>query len=221
MFRRTGSLDKPFVFIALFAFLLLVFGGWGFEGTSVYSSTQESAQESSHGDAGAGHQAQDRGADLKDLLYRFINFALLLIILMWALKKAHVKDFFIARTKEIQQRLEDLKREKEEAEGKYRDIEQKLRAFEEERRHILDQYHQEGEAEKEKIITEAEDRVRQILEQAEKTIQQETESAKSHLKQEMVEIAAHKAEEIIAERITEKDQDGLVNDFIERVEKIH
>ena len=227
MLRRVGPMNKPIVFIAFFAFLLLVFGGWAFGQTPVYASAQESSQEAVHGASGGGtgsgegHQAQEKSADLKDLLYRFINFALLVIILVWALKKAHVKDFFIARAKEIQQRLEDLKREKEEAERKYRDIEQRLRAFEEERKRILEQYRQDGEAEKEKIIAEAEDRVRQILEQAEMTIRQETESAKSRLKQDMVEIAAQKAEEIITERITDKDQDSLVNDFIERVGKIH
>lgn len=223
MIKRTGILRKNLVFIVLFACLLL--GAGATLDAPVVASGPESAQEASHGNAGAeageGNGAKDRSADLKDLLYRYINFALLVIILVWALKKANVKDFFSARTREIQQRLEDLKREKEEAQEKYRDIEQRLKDFEEEKKRILAQYRQEGEAEKQKIIAEAEDRVQQILKQAEMTIQQETESAKSRLKQEMVEIAAQKAEEIIAERITEEDQDSLVNDFIERVGKIH
>jgi F-type H+-transporting ATPase subunit b len=145
----------------------------------------------------------------------------MVIILVWALKKANIKDFFAARSREIKQTLEDLQREKEEAEAKFREIEAKLKDFEEEKKHILEQYRREGEAEKAKIIDEANNRVEDILTQAELTIRQETESAKSRLKQEMVEIAAQKAEEIIAERITEDDQDSLVDDFIERVGKIH
>ena len=35
----------------------------------------------------------DRSGDLWDLLFRFVNFALLIIILVWALKKANIKDF--------------------------------------------------------------------------------------------------------------------------------
>jgi F-type H+-transporting ATPase subunit b len=169
-----------------------------------------------------GHEAAaDRSGDLWDLLYRFINFTLMVIILIWALKKANIKDFFAARSREIKQRLEDLQKEKEEAEANFRDIEAKLKDFEEEKRRILEQYRQEGEAEKAKIIQEANNRVEEILNQAELTIQQETEDAKSRLKQEMVEIAAQRAEEIIAERITEDDQDSMVDDFIERVGKIH
>ena len=41
------------------------------------------------------------------------------------------------------------------------------------------------------------------------------------MKQEAVSVAAQKAQEILAKEITDTDQDHLVNDFIERVGKIH
>ncbi|MBW1804999.1 MAG: ATP synthase F0 subunit B, partial [Deltaproteobacteria bacterium] len=50
---------------------------------------------------------------------------------------------------------------------------------------------------------------------------EEIQSARDRLKQEMVDIAAQRAQEIIAEEMDEKDQDNLVNEFIERVGKIH
>jgi F-type H+-transporting ATPase subunit b len=208
MLKSAGRFGKHAVLIALFAGLLVVILGW------------VSGQDLSYAASGAGEGA-DRSADLKDLLYRIINFTLMVIILVWAFKKANIKDFFAARTREIKQRLEDLQREKDEAKEKFREIEGKLKDFEEEKKRILEQYRQDGEAEKEKIIAEAGNRVQEILNQAELTIKQETESARARLKQEMVEIAAQKAEEIIADRITEDDQDSLVDDFIERVGKIH
>ncbi|GAG38310.1 unnamed protein product, partial [marine sediment metagenome] len=61
----------------------------------------------------------------------------------------------------------------------------------------------------------------QIIEQAELTIQREIQSARDRLKQEVVDLAAQKAQEIIAKKLTEEDQDRLVNEFIERVDKIH
>ena len=207
MLKNTSRIGKYAVPIAFFACLLLVIGGWGLGVDLSYAS-------------GAG-EGVDRSGDLKDLLGRILNFTLMVIILAIVYKKANLKDFFAARTREIKQRLEDLQREKDEAEEKFKDIEGKLKDFEEEKKRILEQYRQEGEAEKEKIIQEAGKRVQEILDQAELTIQQETESAKTRLKQEMVEIAAQKAEEIIADRITEDDQDSLVDDFIERVGKIH
>ena len=171
--------------------------------------------------ASGGHEGSDRSGDLLDLLYRSINFALLVIILFWAIKKGGIKDFLSARTEEIRQKLEDLKKGKEDAENRYRDIEKRLREFEEKKKDIIEEFKSEGIAEKEKIIAEAKERVKQIIEQAELTIQQEMQSARDRLKQEVVNLAAQKAKEIISKEITERDQDNLVNEFIERVERIH
>ena len=163
----------------------------------------------------------DRSADLKDLLYRFMNFALLVIILVWAIKKANVKALFAARTEEIKEKLEQLKKDKEESESKYREIERKLREFEAQRLEIIEDFKKEGLAEKERIIAEAKTKASQILEQSERTIAQELQAAKDRLKQEVVDLAAQKAGEIISNNITEQDQDNLVDDFIERVGDVH
>ena len=163
----------------------------------------------------------DRSGDLLDLLYRFINFALLVIILYVVLKKAGIKGLFAARGQEIEKRLEALKQGKEEAEKKYRDLEQQIREFEKSRQGIVDQFRAEGLAEKQRIIAEADARVTQILEQAQATMVREVESAKERLKQELMGLAAQQAEEILGKQMTEKDQDRLVDEFIERVGKTH
>ena len=163
----------------------------------------------------------DRSGDLIDLFYRFINFTLLVIILFVVIKRTKVMDHLSTRGEEIKQRLSDLKREKEEAESRYQELETKLRDFETKRKGILDQYRKEGLAEKNKIISEAKERVKQILEQSELTIQQEMGSARDRLKREIVELAAQRAQEIIAKEMDEKDQDNLINEFIERVDKIN
>ena len=171
--------------------------------------------------AAGGAEGGDRTGDLLDLLWRFINFALMVIILVWALRKVGIKDRLSARTKEIQQRLDDLKKEKEAAHQRYQEVEGKLKALEDERQTIIDQYRRDGSAEKERIIEEAKVKVEQILNQAEVTIEQEIHSARERLKEEVVDFAAKKAQEIIARELTEKDQDRLIHDFIERVDKIH
>lgn len=219
--RRNG-----YIFIALILIILPVFL-WG----PVFSG--EGTPAASHGDVNqtvevghgegteeAGH-GTDRRADFLDLLYRFINFALLVIILGWALKRADIKSLFAKRTEEIREKLENLRRDKEEAERKYREIEAKLKGFERERERIIEDYQREGEAERDRIIAEARKKVQMIMEQAEFTIRQEIQSARDKLREEVVEMAAGQAQEIISRRITEEDQARLVNDFIERVGKTH
>ena len=125
-------------FAALSLFLnsgMALAGGGGAQG-----SGQESAHESSAEGAHWGEQGKDRSADLRDLLYRFINFALLIIILFVAIKKSGLKDSLTGRIEEIKQRLEDLSKEKEEAETKYQDIEKRLRDFDGKKKEIVEQF---------------------------------------------------------------------------------
>lgn len=190
-------------------------------GEGAHVGGQESVHESSVEGAHGGEHGKDRSADLRDLLYRFINFALLVIILFVAIRKSGLKDSLSGRIEEIKQRLEDLRKEKEEAESQYKDVERKLTDFEANKKEIIEQFQKEGQAEKERIIAEANERARQIVEQAELTIQQEMQSAKDRLRKEVMELAAGKAQEIIAKEMTDEDQDRLVSEFIEKVEKIH
>jgi F-type H+-transporting ATPase subunit b len=163
----------------------------------------------------------DRSGDLLDLLYRWINFALMVIILVVVLRKVPIKEYFSSRIQRIQKELEDLKTQKESAQRKAQELESKLKTFEGERKEILEQYRAEGLAEKERILAEARDRAKQILGQAEVSIQYEMQTAKQKLKEEVVALAAQRAEEIIAREMTDKDQDRLVNDFIEKLGKTH
>ena len=163
----------------------------------------------------------DRSGDLLDLLYRFINFALLVIILFIVLRKVPLKEYFSSRIEGIKKELEDLKKQREAAERKAQELESKLKAFEGERKEILAQYRADGLAEKERVLAEARDRAKQILEQAEMSIQFEMQSAKEKLKQDVVALAAQRAEEIIAREMTDKDQDRLVDEFIEKLGKTH
>lgn len=172
--------------------------------------------------SGGGEQggAHDSGRTL-DLLYRFINFALLVIILVVVLKKVKIGGFFSSRIEEIKKKFDELNAEKEASEGRFKELEKKLKEFEVKKQEILEQFKADGAAEKEKIIAEANERAQQILTQADLTIEREIQAARDRLRQEVVEVAARKAQEMIEKEIKDDDQDHLVNEFIERVEKLH
>jgi len=162
---------------------------------------------------------EDRRGDLIDLLYRFENFALLVLILFVCIKIFRLTDPLSTRREELKHRLLDLKRDKEDAEIKCREAESRLRDFEIKRKEIIDQYKKEGLAEKEKIISDAKKKARQLIAQSEMTILQEMESARYRLRQEIVELAAQRALEIISREMDERDNDNLINEFIEKVTK--
>jgi len=177
----------------------------------------QSSETEGHGE---GHSA-DRSADIKDLGYRFMSFAALVIILIIVFKKAKILDYFSTRSEEIQKKFEDLKRDKDEAERKYKEVEEQLRNFEARKNDIIEQYRLEGMTEKDRIISEAKERVKQIIAQSEITIEQEIESARNQLKQDIIDIASQRAQDILVKEINEKDQENMVVEFVEKVGKVN
>jgi F-type H+-transporting ATPase subunit b len=171
--------------------------------------------------ASGGEAAAHDGGQGLDLLYRFINFALLVIILFVVVRKTPIKDFFANRREEIKRRLEELERDRKASEDRYRALERKLSESERQRDELIAQYRAEGLAEKEKIVAAAKAKAKEILEQAEMAIKREIEAAKQGLRNEVAEAAAEKAQQILQKEIREKDQDRLVDDFVERVGKLN
>jgi F-type H+-transporting ATPase subunit b len=190
--------------------------------------SSESAHTSAnhHTDAGivkeSGHEnshSSDRSADYLDLLYRFLNFAALIIILVIVFRKARISYYFSARSQEISKRMADLKRDKDEVEKRYKEVEGQFKRIEEQSRDIIEQYRKEGIAEKERIISGAKERVRLILEQAETTIQREVEYATGELRQEILDMASKRLRIVLAGEIGEREQDIMVIDFMEKMRR--
>jgi F-type H+-transporting ATPase subunit b len=171
--------------------------------------------------AGTAWAASDGEGALLDLLARFINFTLLVVILGVVLKKSNILGFFPNRMEDIKKKMEQLQQEKEQAEARYSAIQKKLADFETEKQAILEEARKDGEAEKAVILSEAEKRVEQMLAQVESSVQREVNEAKARLRREVAVLAADKAREIISRELNEDDQDRLVSDFIENVRKVH
>ena len=83
--------------ILLFASFFLLFNGMAFASGDDHASSPEAIEEDAHGE---GHGA-DRTADLMDLLGRFMNFTVLVVVLVVVVKKFKVKDMLTARIDEI------------------------------------------------------------------------------------------------------------------------
>lgn len=156
-----------------------------------------------------------------DLLYRILNFGLMVIILVLVLRKSAGSSFLANRRKELESRLLTLQKEKEQAEARYRELESKLMEMEKSKEQIIEEFRREGEIEKERIIQKARERANYMLSQAEATIQRELQSAKERLMAEVMAMAAKRAEELLRKNIKDKDQDALVEEFIQKVGRLH
>ena len=170
--------------------------------------------------AGGGSMTGEHGslspAKLKDFMWRVMNFAALMIILVKFLKKPLV-DALNGRKQGIAAEFEDLETRRSDAEREYKEYESKLAGIDDELKEMVEKAITQGQVEKEKIIEEANRAAENIKRQAEMAIQNEITEAKRRLKSEITEQAAVMAEEIIKKNLQDSDQDKLVEDYLTKV----
>ena len=152
-----------------------------------------------------------------DFWQRVLNFAILLTVLVIVFKKLDVKSFFTKRTESIANTLNELEVKKAEAEKTYEEYKQKLSQLDKETDRILQDYIEQGEREKARIIANAEKVAAEIREQTDIAIGQEIKSAKEGLQAEIAELSVTAAEALLKEKIGAEDQQKLVDDFMTKV----
>ena len=165
---------------------------------------------------GAHHGGSLSPAKLKDLLWRVLNFAVLLAILIKLLSKP-IANGLRARQQSIKEQFADLEERKAEADSAYQTYEKKLESIDQEIQEIVQAAVAQGEAEKERIINDANRAAEDIKRQAEMAVQHELAEAKLKLREEVANQAVAMAEELIRKNLQEADQVKLIEDYLAKV----
>jgi len=172
----------------------------------------------SEGGEGAHHV--DSGAVMKDFGWRVLNFAILLGIIIWALKKADVKGSLAARQADIEKSLKDAETARDAAEAKLREYSARLDQASKE----IDELHaaivREGEQEKGRIIAEANSAAEKIVAQAALSAEQETVKARNELRAEAARLAVEIATGKLTSAIQKNDHDRFVGEYLDKVVQI-
>ncbi|MFH1215415.1 MAG: F0F1 ATP synthase subunit B [Pseudomonadota bacterium] len=174
------------------------------------------AGEAHGGGHGGGMSRSLSPEKLKDLMWRVMNFAALMVILIKFLKKPLV-DALKGRQQTIAAEFEDLETRRAEAERRYKEYEAKLAGIDAELKDMVEKAIAAGQTEKARIIDEANKAAENIKRQAEMSVQTEITEARRRLKNEIAEQAAVMAEEIIKKNLQDSDQDKLVEDYLTKV----
>ena len=177
------------------------------------------AEEAQH--AAGGHEGGHAAAQMKDFMWRCLDFAALAAIAIWAIKKADVKGTLAARRTGIERTLKEAVEAKEAAEKKFQEYSVRLDQANKEIETISANMKREGELEKERIIAEANIAAARIVAQAESAAAQEVLKAKGELRAEAAKLAVEIAEQKIIKNIAKGDQDKLVGDYISKVVSLH
>ncbi|HXE96820.1 MAG TPA: ATP synthase F0 subunit B [Dongiaceae bacterium] len=178
-----------------------------------------SAGFASEGGEGA-HHADHAAGQMKDFGWRVLNFAVLVGIIVWALKKADVMGSLAARQVDIEKSLKDAEAARDAAEAKLREYSVKLDQAAKE----IDELHaaiiREGEQEKARIVAEAHSAAEKIVAQAALSAEQETIKARNELRVEAARLAVELATGKLTGAIQKNDHDRFVGEYLDKVVQI-
>jgi len=167
------------------------------------------------GASGGGGEQGSKGWVATDT-FKVMNFAVLAIGLYLLLRKP-LSQALSDRIQGIKDQLSELKARKEEAEAELARYNERFQHLDKEAEKLIAQYIKQGEDAKAKIIKEAEISAQKLEEQARRNIEHEFKKTREKLQKEVLEQALTKAEEIIKIRISDKDQERLVDEYLDKV----
>ena len=201
---------RSLIAFCIMAVLLMCFAG----GVMAAEGGHEAAP-AGHGEAAAESHGGGTHWQATDT-QKVMNFAVLAIGLFLLLKKP-VSQALNARIQGIKEQLADLEAQKKAAEDQLAEYNQKLATLEGEAENIVAEYVRQGEEAKARILAEAEKTADKLEEQAKKNIEHEFQKAREDIQAEIIDKALLKAEEIIKSRISDEDQNSLVDEYLDKV----
>ncbi len=175
-----------------------------------------SALGASGGGNGEEHAAEGKGGWAATDTYKVMNFAVLAIALVFLIRKP-MKKALSDRIEGIRDQLSELEAKKKAAEDELANYNRKFQQLDQESERLIAQYIQQGEEARARIIKEAEGAAEKLQEQARRNIEQEFKKARISLQEEVLEKALAEAEALIKNRISDDDQERLVDEYLEKV----
>jgi F-type H+-transporting ATPase subunit b len=149
-----------------------------------------------------------------DQFVKLFNLALVLGLLYFLLRKP-VQNFFRERARQIDESLDSARRAREEAQRHLTEVEERIAGLEQRVAEILEKARQDGEAEKARIITEAEKEAKRILELAKHEIENRSKTARKELRTFTVDEAIEHARKLLRERMDAEKDEHLIDLFLD------
>lgn len=206
MKRFIEFMRKPAVMAGAQIILIAVFASLG-----LASGGEGDAHGGGHGGA----------AQWKDFMWRCIDFAALVLIMVWAVKKADMKQALADRQAGIDRALREADEMKAAAEKKFAEYNARLAQANREAEELQKVIREDGLAEKARIVAEAKVAAERIKAQAKVMADQEIARARTELREEASRLAVQLAEQTLKNAVGPADQDRLVGEYLTKVVELH
>lgn len=153
------------------------------------------------------------GSDTPPFIAMLVNFGIL-VGGYYLLGKRPIAAALRSRRDGIAKDIDEAQRMKEEAEARAKTYQAKLERVDEEARAARDALLRTGEAERDRIVKDAEAKADRMRRDAEFLVQQELKQIRLDLLRDTVEMAVLAARELLAQRITQEDQERLAEAYL-------
>jgi F-type H+-transporting ATPase subunit b len=157
--------------------------------------------------------------DTSQIVAQIINFLILFLILRALVWKRFLK-VLDDRKERIASDLKSIEDSKKEVVGLKSDYEARLDNIEQIAKARIEDAVSEGKRIAEEIRENANAEALQIIEKTDETIKQELIRAREEYRDEVVDIALTAAGKVIEEKLTENEDKKIVEDFLNRVDKL-
>lgn len=215
--------------LTLFALLLTVPGLALAEDAAQGSAGHRAAEEVAHelDSERAAHDGDDAHGELtfsslirnKEFQGTVFNFLVLLALIAWVIVKKG-NPALAAKRAEVEKELAEAQQLRAEAQKRHMETATRLEKLDDEMLQIRGDMIKAGEAERDRIVEQAEEKAARMRKDANFLIEQQIKQLRKELTQQAATAAVAAAQSLLQERTTDADQDQLAEAYLNRLDEV-
>ena len=163
--------------------------------------------------AGGGDGGSISAKFWKNWGFSMLNFAVFAFVI-WRYVLPKIQEYFATRRDTLMADLDEARRLRTEAQEKLDEYSSRLDNLEKERQEIMDDYHKQGQREKERLVASAHKSVEKMRKDAEVLIAAETRRAIASIEQQAVDLAVNMAVTKVESQMNDGTQNQLVDQYV-------
>jgi F-type H+-transporting ATPase subunit b len=154
-----------------------------------------------------------------EFLGTLVNFAVLVFLLGWVIRKKG-NPALAARRAEVEQELAEAQRLRAEAEKRHMEAASRLEKLDHEMAEIRAEMIKAGEAERDRIVAQAEEKAARLRKDTNFLIEQQIKQLRKDLTEHAANAAVAAAQELLRERTTDEDHQRLAEQYLARLDEV-
>ncbi len=180
---------------------------------SAHAAAEEKGEHGAHGEL---HFSDVLNTEFLGTL---VNFGVLVLLIAWVIRTKG-NPALAARRAEVEQELAEAQRLRAEAEARHMATASRLEKLDQEMLQIRADMVKAGEAERDRIVAQAEEKAARIRKDTNFLIEQQMKQLRKELTEQAANAAVAAAQSLLSERITDADQERLAEAYLARLDEV-